>query len=321
MPTSRALLACALLLAACDRPRPERLAGRDEGLRRPYGLAQDAARLYWTDRGVEGDPASGAIRSVAKQGGPVATLTTGVSPWAYFCCVAAGRVYWTEYDTGRVRRVAAGGGPAETWEQGLESPGQIAARDGVVYWVEYGGNAVRSRATGARAAGLVARAEGPQAVAVDDEAVYWTETGDPPVLRRRALTGGAVTTLAQVKPECWLVPAGNELVWTETRGPIRACPRRGGPVRVLGGIAHSGGYAAATGGFLFWSEEADGVLRRVPLAGGRAETLWERLPHPCVMVADRAAVYWADASAAAIYRFAPDGPPPQGPNARESRKP
>ena len=222
MPASRALLAAVLLLAACGRARPERLAGRPEGLRRPYGLAQDDARLYWTDRGVEGDPASGAIRSVAKTGGPVATLVTGVSPWAYFCCVADGRVYWTEYDTGRVRRVAVRGGPAETWEGGRESPGQITARAGVVTWVEYGGNAVRRRGTGARAAALVARAEGPQAVAVDEEAVYWTETGDPPVLRRRGLAGGPVTTLAEVKPECWLVPAGDALAWTETREIGRA---------------------------------------------------------------------------------------------------
>src|SRR5690242_11406677 len=121
-----ALLAIAWL-AGC-RARPVVLAGPREGVAHPYGLCADADRLYWTER--EG---GGAIRSVLRRGGGLVTLVRGVSRYAWFCAVDDAHVYWTEFDTGKVRRVPKAGGPAEDWERGLGSPGQVTVRDGAVW--------------------------------------------------------------------------------------------------------------------------------------------------------------------------------------------
>ncbi len=292
-----AFLPC--VLAGCG-PKPEVLAARRHGVRHPYGLAQDADRLYWTERAH-----AGAIRSCRKDGTDLRTLTTGVARFAFFCAVDATHVYWTEFDTGLLRRVRTSGGPAEDWEAGLENPGQLDIADGEVWWVEYGGGRIRARGTNAPRSRTVLRGlEAPQAIRIDNGTIWWTEFGDPAKLRRRAVAGGPVTTVADVRPECWLVPADRWMYWTETAGRLRRTARAGrGPVKDFDPIPKGGAWAATGGGWIWWAEEFGGVLRRMPVNGGPPETILARLRHPGVLVADDRAVYWTDPEADTICRF------------------
>ena len=283
----------------------DRLAGHREGLRRPYGLAQDADRLYWTER-----EHGGAIRSCRKDGTGLRTLTTGVARYAFFCAVDDVHVYWTEFDTGRVRRIPKAGGPVEDWETGQASPGQLDLADGTVWWVEYGGGRIRKRKTTAAGSKIVLRdLEAPQAIRVDRGAVWWTEAGDPGTLKRRATGGGPVATVATVLPECWLVPADRWMFWTETKGSLRRPGRNGrGKPETFDAIPAGGAYAAAGGGWIWWAEEFGGRLRRIPVVGGPADTMLTGLRHPGVLVADDRAVYWTDPEADTVCRFV--SPPP-----------
>lgn len=291
-----------LVLAGCHAgPGPSVLAGPRDGVSRPYGVALDASRVYWTERGN-----GGAIRAVAKAGGPVTTLVRGCSPYAWFCAVDDRHVYWTEFDAGTLRRAPKAGGPAETWERGLGNPGQLAIHRGWVYWVEYAGNVLKRRraAPGSGPAEvLVAGLAGPQALAVDDQAVTWTEYADPPVLRSRPLAGGRVVTLATVSPECWLLPDGESIWFTETRGFLRRWDRRTGAVRELAAIPSGGAFAALTPSFCYWAEEFGHRLMRVPRAGGPPQVVLSGLGHPEVMAADADAIYWADGEADTILRL------------------
>jgi len=298
-PLARAA-AMLLILGGCARPVPQRLAGPRDGVSVPYGLAQDATCLYWTERGN-----GGAIRRMPKTGGTVETLWRGVSPYGWFCAVDDRFVYWTEFDAGTLRRVGKSGGRAVTLARGLGNPGQLCLAHGFVWWVEYSGNVIcRLRVTGGRPETVVAGLAGPQAIAVDDQAVYWTEFSDPPVLKRRRLTGGPVLTIATTKPECWLVFAGGWLWWTETRGFVRRVRRSGGSVEDLAPIPPSGAFAGTDGRCFYWSEEHGGLLKRLPLTGqGTPEVLLRHLKHPAVMVVDRKAVYWTDPEQSTISRF------------------
>jgi hypothetical protein len=290
------------LLAGCTAtpsPVPVRLAGPAEGVSRPYGVAIGAGRVYWTERGN-----GGAIRWIATSGGPAHTLVRGTSPFAWFCAVDGAWLYWTEYDAGTLRRVPTAGGVPQTLARGLKNPGQLAVYRGAVAWVEYGGNVVKERGPTGRVRVIARDLAGPQAIAIDDDMVYWTEFSDPPALRRRGRAGGAVVTLATVKPECWLVLAGPWLWWTETQGAVRRMPRSGGRVESLAPIPTSGAFAAATATHFYWAEERGHVMQRLPLAGGSVDTVLTGLGHPTVMAADQAAVYWADPEANAIFKFA-----------------
>lgn len=297
---SLVLAALLPLAAAACGPAPDTLAARRHGVRHPYGLAQDADRLYWTERA-----AGGAIRTCRKDGSDLRTLATGVAKYAFFCAVDDAHVYWTEFDTGLLRRVPKAGGAAEDWESGLENPGQLDIADGTVWWVEYGGGRIRRRRTDAgRAAVALSGLEAPQALRVDRGRVWWTEAGDPGMLKCRSVAGGRVTAIARVLPECWLVPAGRRMFWTETGGRVRSVGRDGrGAVESFDEIPTGGAYAAAGGGWVWWAEEFGGTLRRLPAGGGPAETVLAGLRHPGVLVADDRAVYWTDPEAHAILRF------------------
>lgn len=287
------------LLAACG-PRPEILAAHRHGLRHPYGLAQDADRLYWTER-----DGGGAIRCCRKDGSDRRTLATGVARYAFFCAVDATHVYWTEFDTGLVRRVPKAGGAAEDWEPGQESPGQLDIADGEVWWVEYGGGRIRRRRTAApRSIVFMDHLEAPQALRVDRGRVWWTEAGDPGRLKWKRGTGGPVGTVAEVRPECWLVPVDRWMYWTQTQGPLRRTGRDGrGRPDTFELIPNGGAYAASGGGWVWWAEEFGGRLRRMPAAGGPAETVLAGLRHPGVLAADDRAVYWTDPDADTVCRF------------------
>lgn len=296
-------------VAGCG-PHPVVLAGPRDGVAHPYGLAADADRLYWTERGR-----GGAIRSCRKAGGGLATLARGVARYAWFCAVDDTHVYWTEFDTGLLRRVPKAGGAVDDWERGLENPGQLVIARGAVWWVEYGGNVIKRRGVrDVRATVVAGGLQGPQALLVDEEAVYWTEFADPPRLVRRPHRGGAAVRLAEVSPECWLVRAGPHLWWTETRGSVRRCAAAGGPVASLAPILGGGGaFAATDGASLYWAEEFGGRLLRLPAGATGPDVLLTGLRHPAVMAADAAAVYWADPEADAIFRFTV--------HSSESRKP
>lgn len=175
---------------------------------RPFRLAQDEERVYWTSLGSAG------VTSVLKDGGALATMPPGDDDgWAI--AIDGDRIYWSgtgqivsapksggdaevlaqfdatdiavdeEYlyftDSDSIRRVPKAGGLPEGLSQN-ESPANVALDKDHVYWGSAGAGgsgAVRKIAKPANGSGSVADVvdiwpdETPSVVAVDETCIYW----------------------------------------------------------------------------------------------------------------------------------------------------
>jgi hypothetical protein len=158
-----------------------------DGLDSVKHIAVDAQNVYFASMAVTDGPGTPFIGSVAKAGGAVQRLVElssadGVSDLA----VANDFLYWTQPD-GRVRRVPAAGGAAETLVSGEASPLAIAADATGVYWLALGqtgvdctarDGALRHLASGAGAPTTLASGlAGARSLALGDGAVFWSTAG------------------------------------------------------------------------------------------------------------------------------------------------
>jgi hypothetical protein len=119
-------------------------------------------------------------------------------------------------------------------------------------------------------------------VAVDDTNVYWADTGSSEVTIYTApLTGGSPLILASVAWEgargglIGLSPSRVVFASDYSSGSVDAVPKGGGPVHHV--VTAPFVVAAVDDENFYYSEYAhQGVLERVPLAGGSAETMWDQ---------------------------------------------
>ncbi len=142
------------------------------GLPGGYGLALDAASVYWADC------AQGAINKVAKTGGAVTVLaTTSGCPWGI--AVDGNDVYWTEKSSGSVNKVGVNGGAVTKLASGMGSPYGIVLDGGNVYWTinDALGTVGKVSKSGGSATTLASGLNRPSVLAVDGISIYWIESG------------------------------------------------------------------------------------------------------------------------------------------------
>jgi len=272
--------------------------------------------------------------------GTVTDLADAPKP-SFGVAVDAGSVYWAIYEGGDVLRVPRAGGPTERLLGGQDFVNAIAADEsGDVFWsIGHGmtpGGSIQRLAKGSHTATVFAAAQaGAKSVAVDATHVYWIVGGGydgtgavaDPAIRRRALRGGVVETVATgLAGPTRLVLDGDDVIFVVEgspaftgRGAVAKVPKRGGAVTVLAPQQTNPLGLSVDAGFVYWSVVgplvtppppvcpkgtpcpipsavpiADkGEVRRVPKGGGSVEILVKDLRSVGIVAASAGTVYFS----------------------------
>jgi hypothetical protein len=226
-------------------------------------------------------------------------------------------VYWANTagltaGAGSIVKMPKGGGAVAVIAEGLSSPRVIAFDADHVYWANQGsppmftdGTLMRAPKGGGAPETIASGQNVPYGVAVIGSSVYWTTQTD--VMRKVIGDPGAPAPAAtgQARP-LDIIAVGQTLYWTnigtgfgvnpQKDGSIMAMVEGGSPVTLVSGVlAPLAITADAAGGFLYWCSE--GAIMRLPIAGGAAEVVLDKLdPWPWRIAVDGASVFWVTAS-------------------------
>jgi hypothetical protein len=129
--------------------------------------------VYWVDEFT--------INKVSTQGGTVTVLAQNLS-FATDLVVDETDVYFSEQDTGLIRKVSINGGPISTLLFGSNrfAPYILAQDNSNIYWVNQAEVGKISKNGGnpfLHAGNVQSIAFIPNSIAVDDSSVFWTEVG------------------------------------------------------------------------------------------------------------------------------------------------
>jgi hypothetical protein len=262
----------------------------------PWGMAIDAANVYWTDCG---DPSGGHVQKMPKAGGPVVPLASGnrLSGIA----VDGANVYWVagtaDASSGAIMTVPTAGGTPAVVAPESGAPAHIAVDASYVYWSDLNQGAVMRAPLGGGMPMTVASSVAPFQIALGDTAVFWM---GPQGLMTAPKTGGMAMALTRPFPT---LPtdglAVNATTVYFTAGPpngqpgVSDLPVGGGPTAIVSDDPSSpgGGPIAIDQARAYWADMS-GSVYAAPLAGGRAILLATGQDNVDAIAVDDAAVYW-----------------------------
>lgn len=206
-------------------------------------LAAAASSVVWLD--------SSGVKTLPVTGGVPQTLAA-ISLQPFDLLLADGRVYWTESsgpahgETGTLKTVPVAGGTVETLVQGGDAPRRLAVSGNQLYWSE---------------GGPIGQIEGFNRIA------------------RIPLGGGSpVTVLLSVGSGPLAVDDSNLYIGNGFR--IYKVPLGGGPAETLVRGADTIHSLTSDGSFVYWLEGPLASVRRVPVGGGEATTLFSSTVSP-----------------------------------------
>jgi outer membrane protein assembly factor BamB len=214
----------------------------------------------------------------------------------------ASYVYWTNYSSGEIRRVAKSGGQPTTLDSSPGTyPWSIAVDAANVYWTApnfYVGGAdagvmQRPLDGGARIA-LGTQLDEPTNIAVSATTVFWTPSGGTDVVQTVPIGGGTVARFVAGQAAGGAITIdANNLYWSTSSATYQA-PLVGGQPLQIGpaspALAVDGAYV-----YLATSNGSAASVLRVPIGGGPSVTLASSRPPSIVAVAvDAARVYWLE---------------------------
>jgi len=192
---------------------------------------------------------------------------------------------------------------------GLDDPGDIALRDGVVYWIDSGdydhpdGAILAMPLCGGTIRTLAARQTNPSGLTVDATQIFWSagQTSSSAVLLRAPRAGGAFGVLAtDYPPSGGIALDGTSLVYTVWIGTavIATLPVAGGLGRVIVPGQDLASNVAVDADAVYWTVPyyLKGTVNRVPFAGGATTTLAAGRNSPRTLVVDGTSVYWTESA-------------------------
>jgi hypothetical protein len=143
------------------------------GGRGPAGVIRlDATHVYWLDH-------DDVIKRIPKEGGTPATVVGPVPGFVTDFVVDGVNVYFSEWDGGRIRKVARSGGDVSVLAfPGIDQTRRLATDGLSVYWIDQlqlGKVPVGGGELELIVGGIASSPFGASGVAVDATSVYWTE--------------------------------------------------------------------------------------------------------------------------------------------------
>lgn len=259
----------------------------------PHAIRVADGVAYWTNSGGEVGRAD-----------PRGTTVLATSPEPRGLAVSEGFVYWLDRQDATLRRVRTDGGSAEVLATDLTGAYDgLQVRAGAAYWCASGLGVVEKLPLdgGARVV-MASGQQSPVALAVTEQGLAWTTAGlngrDGGTLTYLPFDGGVPAVLARgLSTSFGLALDATSAYWTDYwQGTINRVELTGGATVVLASGQQPRGIALHDG-FVYWTDEGDnagndGAVERVPISGGKAETLaWFQLA-PRGLVAESGEVWW-----------------------------
>ena len=152
----------------------------------PSSIALDLVRgkIYWTAQ--QWNPSTGAVSSSKIQranlnGSNVQDIVTGLGIAEGLALDGfAGKVYWTDSETGKIQRANLNGSNVEDLVTSVRMPNDIAvdAKGGKMYWADYESKQIlRANLNGSNTETLVEGLSGPSGIVLDiaRRKIYWTD--------------------------------------------------------------------------------------------------------------------------------------------------
>lgn len=266
-------------------------------------IAIDATHVYWAAPGSSCN--DGAIRRMAKSGGPIETLASG-QPNPRAIAVDESRVYF--YDgcgTGLLRNVPKSGGAV--YDYGVATGGNaevIAVDSENVYFNDYG--VLRVPKAGGKQVELD-NANYVYALTADEAGVYWIGLtgGTAPYNVFAWHQGDAAPTLlgtsGQIGTDVAIDPT---TIFFGTSPGISRMPRTGGPISSV--VTAPAWRVAVDEAFVYWTDGFTGgdyTVNKIAKSGGGATTMIASGSGGYVDLAvDERCVYWANMYGGTIER-------------------
>jgi hypothetical protein len=283
-----------------DTCTPETLAA---DLYAPAAIAVDATNVYYGDQtSVVAIPlAGGAPASLASAQG----LPTSLA-------LAAGLVYWTNFTEGTLRSVPITGGDSVELVSGQSYPQFLALAAGQIYWVNspgYPDSVSVMPAAGGEPTVLYSSANGVDSIAADASGAYFTVGGDPDypdagLVVHTSPSGDELVTLAegQMSPH-EIAVYGGHVYWITgdqlSEQTLLTVPATGGTPTALATMVGISALASDRSGIYFatatTSQEPNGSLWWLPLAGGEPSELVAGVSIVSSIALDKDYIYWTDA--------------------------
>lgn len=225
-------------------------------------------------------------------------------------------VYWASFSSGAIRRISLGDGAT----MALASEGTAIG----AYHLEVAGGYVYAAAEARGAVVRVSLSDGTssvlssmdeiRALAFDGEYAYWSSDASSPdsTIRRLALAGGAVETLAAVGAQM-LVRAGDALYGVSfRRGEVFRVTLASGTVQLLATTqAESPWGLAVDERYVYWGDRLrdGGAVMRVSREGGQPEVLARSQSGVHGIAVERERVYWTAEYAGTVMSLIPGRQP------------
>jgi hypothetical protein len=238
---------------------------------------------------------SGAILKIAKSGGAVTTLASGLAtPQAI--AVDDRAVYWVEsgsaaggYTNGGVWAIAKTGGMRQQLAADNGQPHTLTADSTTIYWG--GADAINGVSKFGGAVHRFAPATGVTTIAVDDTFIYWGEdryiVG---AINKVSKYGGDTVHLSDYLPVSMAVDFAR-IDWIDGAGDVFSMSKSGGSVTTLFSSSGGGGSTLTLDGtYAFWTTNDE--VRRIPKVGGFKATLAASQPQPRGLAVDAFSVYF-----------------------------